>query len=372
MKNKNRDRNRPCWCGSGVKYKKCHLHYSCLPRKSFGEISALRNRKINEPVGCYYPGGHCDGRPIESHTLQRSGSLKTIAENGHVYRVGVNFDGKPPQLGVNPIGVKKASTFYGFCSTHDSMLFAPAEQKEFIGTSEQCFLLAYRSLVYELHAKRVNLFDGKLLDLCVQGRGYSEQERTYIWYQDFNHSMAIAINEMEEEKKSADQYLADKNYSNYCHCIVHFDSIPTMVCSGGFNPEYSFSGERLLDLTDLTVRAQKILFNLICAGDKGMGIFSWDPEYSAVASRFVSALIDVDSDKLAGVIAACAFDWLENLFVKPTWWDGLEDKVKKYYESRGRKNLPFELVSDPGKVIHGCPDVPFSVSSVELVNWQIA
>ena len=25
--NKKYDRNAPCWCGSGKKYKKCHMHF---------------------------------------------------------------------------------------------------------------------------------------------------------------------------------------------------------------------------------------------------------------------------------------------------------------------------------------------------------
>jgi hypothetical protein len=79
-------RNAPCWCGSGRKYKQCHLRLQRMPKVSMSEIArdhkALRSRKW-----CAHPAadrGECRGPIVASHTVPRH-ALLSIAERGHVY-----------------------------------------------------------------------------------------------------------------------------------------------------------------------------------------------------------------------------------------------------------------------------------------------
>jgi SEC-C motif len=107
-KNKNRYRNLPCWCGSGRKFKKCHLSNSNLPCKGEYEIDALLNKEYRMHSCCYHPDAPeaCEGRPIESHTLQRSKSLQMIADQGHVYRFR-HVIADDDKIVIRRIGVKK-------------------------------------------------------------------------------------------------------------------------------------------------------------------------------------------------------------------------------------------------------------------------
>ena len=79
-------RNEPCWCGSGIKYKKCHLNKKDLSPDIWGADKALR--KDFSRKTCLIPKEHkipCDGVIVKAHTIPKSGSLTQISRNGHVY-----------------------------------------------------------------------------------------------------------------------------------------------------------------------------------------------------------------------------------------------------------------------------------------------
>ena len=124
--------------------------------------------------------GTCSGRPTEAHTIQKEGGLRAIAENGHVISIkkGVfsvgNNDGEIIPV---PDGIGKASTFPGFCNTHDAM-FSPAEQAAVTLGREASFLLSYRSIVYEKFLKAAAL---RSLEINRQeadkGQPFAEQMR---------------------------------------------------------------------------------------------------------------------------------------------------------------------------------------------------
>ncbi len=155
-------RNDPCWCGSGLKYKKCHLGRENMPRINPFDYE----QKIKKHFGrkyCLHPEasiGSCKGNIVNAHTVQRSGGLSRIAKEGHVYgfkptmKMMIDNDGK---IIPNLIGLKHASTFTGFCSLHDSETFKKLEIEPFSATPEKCFLLAYRAFSRELFTKRADL-----------------------------------------------------------------------------------------------------------------------------------------------------------------------------------------------------------------------
>jgi hypothetical protein len=55
------------------------------------------------------------------------------------------------------MGVRTASTFFGFCSRHDTEMFRPVEYGHRGLTNENCFLLSFRALAYEVIMKRCAL-----------------------------------------------------------------------------------------------------------------------------------------------------------------------------------------------------------------------
>jgi len=146
-------RNEPCWCGSGLKYKKCHLNRE--DQQAVNPWEAEKALKTSfSTKDCLVPSEYkpqCSGGIVQAHSVARCW-LKSIAQNSHVYGFKPSVQALHKNLGkVKPdlIGINNASTFTGFCSSHDKAIFFKIEDHPFIGTAEQCFLLAYRAISRE-------------------------------------------------------------------------------------------------------------------------------------------------------------------------------------------------------------------------------
>lgn len=77
-------RNEACWCGSEKKFKKCHLnreHEPPLARQDFEQQTKKHTKTCCAET---LNDGLCTTKIIKAHTISKSGSLKQIAENGHV------------------------------------------------------------------------------------------------------------------------------------------------------------------------------------------------------------------------------------------------------------------------------------------------
>ena len=88
--------------------------------------------------------------------MQNSGVLDLLVDKGHVIMPRLDFrKTEPPQFVFEEVGRNQATTFTGLCGEHDQLLFAPIDTKPLDPTDqEQLFLLAYRSLLKEVHATR--------------------------------------------------------------------------------------------------------------------------------------------------------------------------------------------------------------------------
>lgn len=113
---------------------------------------------------CLVPG--CSQYAIASHSQHRAGQLKAIEHENEVYAVEKNLYKalkKKRPIGSAPFTrtpIKKASTFPGFCPTHDNVIFKPIERTKLeCGNEQQSALLFLRAHAFE----------------------YLQKQRAYIW-----------------------------------------------------------------------------------------------------------------------------------------------------------------------------------------------
>ncbi len=75
----------PCWCRSGLKYKKCHLNRELQTPVNIFEVEAKLVAQLR--VGyCSHPdpiSDPCSGTITKAHTIQKKGGIAAIAEAGH-------------------------------------------------------------------------------------------------------------------------------------------------------------------------------------------------------------------------------------------------------------------------------------------------
>ncbi|MFH0957361.1 MAG: SEC-C domain-containing protein [Pseudomonadota bacterium] len=326
-------RNDPCWCGSGLKYKKCHDGRADLERINPFDIEA-KVRKHFSSKYCLHPlaqHGLCKGDIIRAHTIQRTGGLDAVAENNHVYGFKPSFSNLKRNNGfVSPqlIGVRTASTFSGFCQLHDSKTFAPIEQQSFVGTSEQCFLHSYRGLCREVFTKKA-AFDSNIFMRDMDRGSPAEIQKTIQFIaSEEKRGWAKGLSNILAIKRDFDDRLMNQKYDDINRCVFFFDRTPNIVCSGGFAPVYDLHGRQLQNLTDLS-KPLEILFLTICATpSQGAAILTWLPNASEVCLEFVKSMWRLGNDEISNSLGRIAMEHLENTFFTPSWWESLPDPQK--------------------------------------------
>lgn len=328
-------RNQPCWCGSGQKFKKCHLN-----RQEQEEIKpweAVQNlRKAFGAKYCSVPDNiktACKGNIVRAHSVSKSMNLKKIERNGHVYAFIPSFDNLIKNNGVlqpELYGINKASTFTGFCAHHDKIIFSPLEDEEFVGSKEQCFLLAYRAQAREYFTKKSS---ANLMDFMKQAdRGRSPLEQLGIQNMAFSHSLGVGagVRDITIYKDKLENILNTKDLNKINAFIMNFGKTPSVFCSAGIFPECDFQGNRLQDLSDLKTTPDLLTFSTIATKNGGSAVFTWlnDSDSKGNCERFINSLKKIEPDNITNSLIRFFFEFCENVFMEPAWWESL-DKPKQ-------------------------------------------
>ena len=316
---------------------------------------------------CLHPDASqltCSKQIVRAHTVRKSADLKKLSEAGHVYHM--SFDAKimdkpPEEFKPTKIGINRASTFYGFCSTHDTEIFAPIETQAFKGTPEQCFLLGYRAFSKEVHSKEGAI---RSVDTIREYAGKSQSMG--------RHEVEQAISAFELGTKSS-QYDLKVHYEIYQHAliekewdefravIIYFDSLPDILCSGISKPEYDFLGNQLQDLGQINIVHKMITLNILTLNDVSVAVFQWQKNSDSINLPFINSLLSLPTEDIPHAVARAAFESTENLYFRPSWWEKLAENDKR--------NLLVRAVSGTPLKPRGSSDL--KDDSTRFVNWKV-
>ncbi|TXD96346.1 hypothetical protein ES754_09315 [Psychrobacter frigidicola] len=326
-------RNEKCWCGSGKKFKRCHNGRENETPVSKGE--AINHSQKNAlRKCCYVPTDlkhECSKKIINAHTVSKSSSLKEIAdESNHVLGLKINLaniiknEGK---LVPEKIGINQASTFKGFCSTHDKSLFSCIEDREFVGDDEQCLALMYRSVAKELYAKEGGLNNSEFAKSTDKGKHLLGQLSIQNFVADQQKALNASLAELSELKSELDDQLLGKSVGNLSHLIIDSTSPMPVAVSSIVAPINDFNGNLIQDLGDLSIVAEHLVFNSFSSDGKGYVVFSWSKNSTKVLS-FINSLLALEPNKIFSALIRFFFGVAENTFTSPVWWSGLSDEQK--------------------------------------------
>lgn len=326
-------RNENCWCGSGLKFKKCHLGREKAPRLSRQEaIKASKSARSRRT--CLDPRASAETctNVIKAHSVQKSGAgLTSIAAKGHVYGYKVDFTRLDKTGGrIEPalIGVSEASTFTGFCAVHDSETFAPLERSPFVASREQIGLLGYRAICKELMAKQSSLALNPTLRDGDRGLPIAAQELWQQWMDSQQVGFALALKDLEDVRSRFESCLVSGDYSDVHGLIVKFDRPPCVLATSPITPEYDFDGRQLQDLLDVGRPMEVLTYSIVGTNDgAGAAVFAWVGQ-SDVAEQWCAALQRIPTDVLADRLVQFTFEYFENIFWSPDWWDSLSGQVQ--------------------------------------------
>lgn len=322
-------RNDPCPCGSGKKYKNC-----CLGKQDNPDYSNIENiptiykagRKEARFKECIHPDkSSCSEKIIVAHTIQNNRILSKISDNGEVYMpcpkpdFQFNFQHK--------YGRKEATTFTGFCGYHDKTTFQPIEDYDFEGTDEQVFLYVYRTFALEYHKKKEasrmmqSFFSQKPSVADIPG-----------WLKNGKTSFQMAVSDYEEEKELFDFSIMHKKYDVLTSFVWCFDGFSNFAATGAEVITEDFDGNQIQDLYDYTVPARHMYFSVFPDDKKTYAIIAWFKKYDTLFEPIKKKLSALDETEKKNFINNTIAIDCENIVIKPSAWDALNEETKKQFE----------------------------------------
>lgn len=368
-------RNDLCWCGSGKKYKKCHLYREKQEEVPFYEISqdfkkAFKTKMCMVPDELKY---ECDEKIIKAHTISKGANLKHIAKDNKVYTVEMDFlkiksNSKLIRLKLKHIN--QASIFYIFCKKHDKELFSPLEDEAFVASNQQIFLLSYRivsKLIY-MKEQQINLLKNKVINY---DKGLKETQQQYLqsFAQIFSNNDS-QLKDIKNIKSVFDRDLLKKDYNNIKYYYMVIDKVPEIMNSGGFLPSLDFDGNELIDfINNPSDEYNSILLSIIKTDDNhGAIILSWNENInSKECIQFIDCLNNLsDENKIKAITCLCFTEVKENLHISPVWYDGLSNERKKFVDSCYVFNRYLDGISIPLP-----PFELYDYKKFDFFNWNI-
>ncbi len=333
-------RNDPCWCGSGKKYKKCHLDRDKASPLTTQELIEAQ-RKLQKKL-CLHPDASqsaCEGHIVRAHTIQRNGGLSRISRDYHVYTTRTDLgdmirsNGDPdPKLE----GVRTATTFTGFCEKHDRETFRPIEVAPFQACQQHAFLLGYRAVAKEFYAKQFHVDTIQYLREVDKGASLEKQFLHQTILAEKEKWAKIGLRDSQYYKSKYDKYLLAKDYSSTKYAVIHFNKTPEILCSGGQFPEFDFIGGELQNYSvfeDVDNILSHITFSSIPTDTGGAAVFTWFGE-DLYCERLVKSLLDLEITKIPNAIFRYMLECYENVAMSPDWWENLDEKARRKAKSR--------------------------------------
>lgn len=331
-------RNEPCWCGSGQKYKHCHLGREKNAPPTNWEIKEYLDNRYLEKY-CLHPNAssqECSEPIVKAHTIQRSGGLNRIASKyGYVYGFvpdGVDYaraieqdtnsiDQRTPKR----IGIREASTFTGFCNKHDTLTFKPIEQYDFQSNEEHTFLLAYRAICKSVFMKQGSVNFMPKIRHIDGGMPIAKQIETQLRLEGQQKWLEATLDMALKHKFLYDTALTSEDYSQVKYCVFRIDQTPEIMCSGAITPHFDFQGKIIQNPKSAFVNPQSqehITFSIIATDNGGAIVFSWLGGRK-VAKSLLHSLLLLPDTHIPHAIIRFTFEHFENVYVSPTWWEKL-------------------------------------------------
>jgi len=361
---KGRDRNAPCWCGSGKKYKKCHLNRDSQKRENpWDAVDA--NRKAFQQKKCFASNsglGACNGSIVKAHSISRA-NLRKIAKSGTVIHYNsrilkMNKNNSKPSA--EKIGIGKASVFYGFCEKHDRNLFSCIENESFSGRPDQCLAIAYRTMSRELYLKDA----ASHLPVTLHGADKGMSLAYQIHYQQFLNSIRIGNEAAKEELgktyQKLTQALVSRRPEILQSLVLRFDRPLPFLFAGAWSPFNDLYGKFLQDGYTGDILEQ-IFLSSFTSENTGYVCISWLDKKDAPGKIIAEQIQNLPTEKKSEAILLLSVMNIENIFYDPVWYRSLKSNQQNLLDtlvsSSVESIVSIPLISIMKKAVFDLPNV---------------
>ncbi len=222
-------------------------------------------------------------------------------------------------------------------------MFKPVEQAGATLDRMNAFLLSFRAIGYEYVMKQFNLASYPVRRDNTD-RGFDFQRQVYVQetLYGYNEGAKLAIEDIIRLKAMYNNAYKSGELTNFKAYAISLDSVLPFVASGAFLPESDFSGNALQSI-GIKAGVDEIAFNVTVLGNVSVAVFGWWGKPDGPSSRFVDSFENLPNEDKATALAVCAFEYLENLYFRDSWWNSLsadEQRMcdKLIHEGMGRRS----------------------------------
>ena len=338
-------RNEPCWCGSGKKFKKCHIERH-KERALPPEAIIRQARSAGAWKTCLHPDASAEtcGKVIGAHTLQKRRTLRHLIDSSN--HVSTFYPYQPDAGGTMPKlqrrGWHQASTFEGFCSIHDDATFAAAEKSDTIITAPAVFALSYRALCHELYQKvwgqRTEAHERTLADRGLTPSAQRAMQRVYDVRAAGRNK---AITQLWNLKARADRELLSGDYAGWHFAILRFDGPLCLATAGTTTPTWDLNGRPLQVLHDPEAELEHLYVSVVSGTEDDVAVvFGWRIEHAA-PEALLESLLSRDPDDVGSWVAQYVFAHLENVYFAHSWWLTLTEVDQQHMRELAVNSNPY-------------------------------
>lgn len=341
-------RNDLCWCGSGEKYKRCHLHRD--QQQKLNPWDAVEaNKKAFKKKKCYAQDvglGPCGGTIIKAHTVSRGPNLSKIARKGKVFQYGTSvasLNKLTTKLKVAEIGIGDASVFYGFCGTHDRALFSNIENDLFTGRPDQCLTVAYRTLSRELYGKDAGSHLRETLRSADKGRQFSDQLLIQSLLSTIDAGNEAARADLRSTYDKLTNAMVLNSLDVLQSVILESDGELPFMFSGAWSPFTDFDGKKLQsEYADELL--QQVFFSSFVGEGKGYICISWIDSDGAPGQVIANQITTLPLEKQVEACLQLVVKHVENVFFRPDWFEALTNNQRTQLDILAESGIdPFGL-----------------------------
>ena len=326
-------RNDACWCGSGEKYKRCHLNREAESPLPWGQLANLHRQPFLKKKTCLHPDApKACGKIIRAHTIQRAGIMRDlVGQDRHVLTFHP-LDPTEQRPTVHRVGWREASTFLGFCDVHDATLFAPVEQEPFVSNVRQVALLGYRALCHELYQKQAAGEAHATLEKNLD-RGLQQEDQRFV-----QEMLAVqaagrraGLEDLHFVKGLYDEAFRTNDCTAFHSAILTFCGTPIIASTGSVHVDFDLQGRRLQNIARDPAPIHGLNFAIAKIADGCACVATWPAQFHK-CDTFFASLLQHKEDRIPSLLMEFCFAYVENTYFSATWWKNLPSPNQRHIE----------------------------------------
>lgn len=299
------------------------------------DLKAFREAIYNQPnkgfYRCFWPKEWCKQKSIRAHSIQNNRVLALLSESGHIVMLKCQQDlDNEPKVDFKMVGRNQATTFTGLCGKHDKELFKLIDDEELdFANKEQLFLLAYRSVLRELHSKMKAAVDIQSIYTKAIELGRSDpnipdeamQEATIAIYESYMFY---------RYKFSFDMIFQRQSFDDLVHEMLCIDTIyPSIAASSVFSPLDNI--KQYVNRND----PKCVVLNVIPSKSTTTVVFSYKASHRDYVRHSIYDILSASSYLRSYLLSKLILMHCENFVISPRCYremgDDKKEAIKKYF-----------------------------------------